>query len=266
MNASDIKDFVFNKSAVGGYKVSDVRGCLKEISEYVLSLEEKNYNLDRENKSLKSKLSEVEKSQDEIKDIMISAQDFKRKILQEAEDKTNELVLQAKEKAKKIEMEAEQSSTEKIEKLSKKYDAKVAQLNMLKKEVSSFKMKLLEIYRAHLDLITKLPEINENSNINNNNNNDENNSNETNNIDNIKTDDDESEFYEDESEIFEKMQTNKKPDLTENSSNINSFKKNLSEDENIFQKKLVKNSDQSHSNSLKNADGYLKSRFDELNM
>ena len=67
MNASDIKDFVFNKSAVGGYKISDVRGCLKEISEYVLGLEEKNYNLDRENKSLKSKLSELEKTQEEIK-------------------------------------------------------------------------------------------------------------------------------------------------------------------------------------------------------
>lgn len=248
MNASDIKDFVFNKSAVGGYKISDVRGCLKEISEYALSLEEKNYNLDRENKSLKSKLSEFEKTQDEIKEIMVSAQGFRHEILKKAEEQTNELILNAKEKAKKIEEEAEQNSNKKIEEYSKKIEAEKSKLKKLKTEVSNFKAKLFEIYKTHLDLISKMPE------------------NENNNAVNKKetANSSESLFYENESEVFENLQNKQKAGLNERPSN--DFKRNLSESENIFQKKVIENSNQSYSNAVKNPDGYIKSRFDELNM
>ena len=254
MNASDIKDFVFNKSAVGGYKISDVRGCLKEISEYVLGLEEKNYNLDRENKSLKSKLSELEKTQDEIKEIMVSAQGFRHEILKKAEEKTNELIAKAKEKAKKIEEEAEQCSSKKMDEFSKKIEAKELQLEKLKTEVSDFKAKLFEIYKSHLDLISKMPE------------NDNNVAKKTNDKNKNITQPNEFSFYENKSEAAAKLQNEQKTDLNGTSSNFSDFSRNLSENENIFQKKLIENSNQNYSNKIKNPDNYIKSRFDELNI
>lgn len=242
MNASDIKNFVFSKSAVGGYKVSDVKGCLKEISEYVLNLEEKIYKLDRENKALKVKLLEAEKTQDEIKEIMISAQDFKHKILKEAEDKTNELVFQAQEKAKAIESDAQTKSDEQIKQANKELELKKIQLEELQKKVSDFKLKLMEIYKAHIDLITRLPEINETQIVN------DANKGEVLNVN-------------DESEAFENLQNSDNNLGTKNGSNVR-VQRNLSGSENIF-KYGVFGKNFSDKESSKKRD-YIKSRFEEL--
>lgn len=254
MKASDIKDVGFNKGAFG-YKIRDVRGFLNELSEFVLSLEEKNYSLDRENKSLKSKLMELEKTQDEIKEIMISAQNFKHKIIKEAEVKTNELVVQAKEKAQKIEEEAKRVSDEKMEEFFRKLNSKKSQLDKLKKEVSDFKAELFKIYKKHLDLISKMPEINDNDNDGSS----------GTSIEKVDSRVEDSSNYEDESEIFEKFQTQNKFEKNEDSSNFNNFEKNLSGNESIFKQKSSENSDKKQSYLLKNSSGYIKSRFEELN-
>ncbi len=264
MNAEDIKNFVFTKSAVGGYKIADVKGCLREISDYVLSLEEKNFNLDRENKSLKNKISEIEKTQEEITEIVISAQDLKRKILKETDEKQNELITKAQQNAKSIVEEAQQQSSQLLMELNKQIDLKKIQLDSLKKEVSDFKVKLLEIYKSHLDLITKLPDLkpnelnsqqdkNENFDLVNNVN--ESNSNMI--SDKVNFDD----------EIIEKTKNFE-------TSNLNKIKFNLSNSDEIFKKtkknKLTSNSVKEfvNSNFVKNTvdgAGYIKSRFEELN-
>lgn len=246
MNASDIKNFVFAKSAFGGFKPEDVRACLKEISEYVLGLEETTYKLDRENKTLKAKLLELEKTQDEIKEIMISAQDFKHKILKEAEDKTNELVTQARDKAKAIEDEAQQKADGQLQQAIKQLEDKKNQYDELQKMVSEFKLKLMEIYKKHIDLITKLPEITESK---------------------IEKFGDKSDLIEveNESEVFENLQESQESGDGKEAVMFGRVQRNLSGNENIFKKSASKNSDKNVLNRVGGrGDDYIKSRFEEL--
>ncbi len=257
MKASDIRNLVFSRSPVGGYKVADVKSCLNEISDHVLNLEEKNAVLEKENRALQTRLSEVDKTQDEIKDVMISAQSFKHKLLKETEDKTSELVIQANEKAKNIEMAAKKKCNDMIEEANSKVEQKKAQLEAIKNEVSAFKVKLLELYKSHLDLITKIPEVagakykrqvgladsnQEDGGLN------------------------EGVFSgEDESEVFESLQKNNDVEnLGFESEEFNKVKRNISDDENIFQKGRLNDPDKEFIKELKKNDNYIKSRFDEL--
>lgn len=259
MKASDIRNLVFSRSPVGGYKVADVRSCLNEISDYVLNLEEKNAVLEKENRALQTRLSEVDKTQDEIKDVMISAQNFKHKLLKETEDKTSELVIQANEKAKNIEMTAKKKCSDMIEEANARVEQKKAQLEVIKNEVSAFKVKLLELYKSHLDLITKIPEVagaKQKKQVNLV-------ESKSNHEDNSLGEDVFS--GEDESEVFESLQKNKDvEDLGFESEEFSKVKRNISDDENIFQKGRSNDPDKEFMKELKKNDNYIKSRFDEL--
>ena len=95
MKGSEIQNLVFSVSLFG-YKKSDIRACLREISEYVLKLESKIYELELERDKLKDKINKVEISQYNFKDIITSAQEFKKRIEIEAEEKAMNIIKKAR--------------------------------------------------------------------------------------------------------------------------------------------------------------------------
>lgn len=101
MKGSEIQNLVFSISFLG-YKKADIKACLREISEYVLKLENKVYNLEVERDKLKDKLNKNEISQTNFKDIITSAQEFKNRIEIEAEEKAKEIIKKAKKQYEEI--------------------------------------------------------------------------------------------------------------------------------------------------------------------
>lgn len=95
MKGSEIQNLVFSVSFLG-YKKSDIRACLREISEYVLKLESKIYELELERDKLKDKINKVEISQSNFKDIITSAQEFRKRIELEAEEKAMNIIKKAR--------------------------------------------------------------------------------------------------------------------------------------------------------------------------
>lgn len=156
MNSESLKLLTFDKSAFG-YKVDEVDNCMNEIVKYLNFLEQENNSLKNDIKSLTDKNKELEASQDGVKELLVSAQKFSDNIIKEAKAKSDFIIKEANEKAESMVSEA----TNNLDNVRKENEIKTAretaQLKAIQKEVSNFKSQLLSSYKAHLDLITKLP-------------------------------------------------------------------------------------------------------------
>ena len=168
MKGIEIKDFVFDKGAFG-YKVDDVANCLKDISQYAVSLEEKIAEYEKKIRGLEDQIENYKNSEESLKEIIVSAQKFKTDIINEAKEKANKISEDIEQK--KLNFDAEISNKTKelmsdarkkadgiIKDTQRKFENETRQLRIMKKEVSDFKARLLSLYKSHLDIITKIPE------------------------------------------------------------------------------------------------------------
>lgn len=137
MKGSEIQNLVFSVSFFG-YKKSDIRACLREISEYVLKLESKIYELELEKDKLKDKINKVEISQSNFKDIITSAQEFKKRIEIEAEEKAMNIIKKAREE---------------YDEIIKSIKNEKAKLEIIKRDVLMVKKTLLEKLDGFVNLI-----------------------------------------------------------------------------------------------------------------
>ena len=101
MKGSEIKNLDFRVGFLG-FKKSDVKACLAEIAEYVIKLENEIRNLQIEKDKLKDQLHKIEITQANFKDIITSAQEFKKRIEKEAQEKAGEIIEKAKNQYKEI--------------------------------------------------------------------------------------------------------------------------------------------------------------------
>lgn len=168
MKGIEIKDFVFDKGAFG-YKVDDVANCLKDISQYAVSLEDKISEYEKRIKDLEDQIENYKDSEESVKDIIVSAQKFKTDIINEAKEKANKISEDIEKKKLTFDAEISSKTNELISDARKKaddmmkdtqrkFDNETRQLRIMKKEVSDFKARLLSLYKSHLDIITKIPE------------------------------------------------------------------------------------------------------------
>ena len=128
MKGSEIENLVFSMNFLG-YKKSDVKDCLKEISQYVMRLEEKVRELQMERDKLKSEIHRNEANNENFKVIIKSAQEFKNRIESEATEKAKSIV----EKAKKD-----------YEFILKSIKIESSKLSFLKREFENFKNSLFD--------------------------------------------------------------------------------------------------------------------------
>ena len=168
MKGIEIKDFVFDKGAFG-YKVDDVANCLKDISQYAVSLEEKIAEYEKKIRGLEDQIENYKNSEESLKEIIVSAQKFKTDIVNEAKEKANKIsedIEQKKlnfdaeinNKTKELMSDARKKADGMMKDTQRKFENETRQLRIMKKEVSDFKARLLSLYKSHLDIITKIPE------------------------------------------------------------------------------------------------------------
>lgn len=155
MKGSEIKNLDFRVGFLG-FKKSDVKACLAEISEYTTKLEDKVYNLQIEKDKIKDQLHKIEISQANFKDIITSAQEFKKRIEQEAEERAGELIKKAKKQ---------------YEEILKGIKNEKAKFSLIRREIENLKNNIitkLENFEGMVEIKEKNISFNENISFNNN--------------------------------------------------------------------------------------------------
>lgn len=80
-------------------------------------------------------------------------------LLSMTRDKAQEIIKKAKEEAGSIILNAKSSASDKVGAATRTVTSETLLYDMLKKEVSDFKASILSQYKAHIELISRLPEI-----------------------------------------------------------------------------------------------------------
>lgn len=80
-------------------------------------------------------------------------------LLSVARDKAEQIINKAKEEAHGILIEANDSASDRVGEATRTVTSESLYYDMLKKEVSEFKASILAQYKAHIEMISKLPEI-----------------------------------------------------------------------------------------------------------
>ncbi len=186
LSANEIKNVRFSK-AMGGYKQDEVDVLLDKVEADYEQFERTLREMNNRISELKAELEDCKNAQGNIQNVLISAQKFADQIVEEAKVKSAEIIASAQESIEKIteqekeltnafdkkagerktayqndidkiigDAEKKQAAVEKATKAC--VDNQQALFNKIKLEVADFKAEIMAVYKAHLELITKLPD------------------------------------------------------------------------------------------------------------
>lgn len=145
----DILNQKFDKAAFG-YKADEVDDFLEEVAAQMRALTTRNAELENKVDSLNAKLEEYRDEEDSLRAALIGAQKLGDSVVKDARAKAEEILQEANYTAKSI-----------VDSSKRKIDSEKYTLTKLQKEVALFKSNLLSIYKQHLNLISTLPEYEE---------------------------------------------------------------------------------------------------------
>lgn len=146
ISSEDVRRVTFDK-AMRGYRCDDVDDYLKQVAESMDALAAQNDDLQKKLVVLAQRIDQYRAEEDTLRTTMINAQRLGDNVIREAKQKAAEIIRAANIKAEDREQRVRD-------------DVALAQQEIvtLKSEADSFKRSLLEMYRKHINLISKLPE------------------------------------------------------------------------------------------------------------
>ncbi len=176
-----IREKSFQTTGRGSYRAEDVDAFLDEVVASYEQMYNENGDLIKKITLLAKKIEEYRADEDSLKMALLNAQKLADKIVVEAKEKAEqesaEMVAETarlNELAQKALAEAETKANEAAEKIIADANAKAKEMlgninrtvthqslvyEMLQKETSEFKSKLIAMYKEHINLINLLPEI-----------------------------------------------------------------------------------------------------------
>lgn len=146
VSSEDVRRVTFEK-AMRGYRCDDVDDYLKQVAESMETLSAQNDDLQKKLVVLAQRIDQYRAEEDTLRTTMINAQRLGENVIREAKQKAAEIIRTANMKAE----DREQRARDDVE-LAKQ------EIVTLKSEADSFKRSLLDMYRKHINLISKLPE------------------------------------------------------------------------------------------------------------
>lgn len=149
LTPNDISNKKFEKAAFG-YKPEEVDAFLSEIiGSYNAMYQEKNA-AEEKLLVLAEKLEEYRANEDSLKTVLLGAQKLGENIVRDSKAKAEVIIADAENQVKQVFSESESKIIKEKETLA-----------ILQKETAEFKKQLLAMYRQHLELISLMPENNE---------------------------------------------------------------------------------------------------------
>ena len=148
ISSEDVRRVTFDK-AMRGYRCDDVDDYLKQVAESMDALAAKNDEMQKNLVVLAQRIDQYRAEEDTLRTTMINAPRLGENVIREAKQKAAEIIRAANMKAD----DREQRARDDVE-LAKQ------EIVTLKSEADSFKRSLMEMYRKHINLISKMPEYN----------------------------------------------------------------------------------------------------------
>lgn len=149
LTPSDISGKKFEKSAFG-YKTEEVDNFLSEILDSYEKAYAEKEAAEEKLLVLAEKLEEYRSNEDSLKTVLMGAQKLGDNIVRDSKAKAEVIIAEAENQVKQVFSESEA-------KIIKEKETLVT----LQKETAEFKKRLLAMYRQHLELISLMPESNE---------------------------------------------------------------------------------------------------------
>ncbi len=147
LTITEIKNKKFEKSAFG-YKVEDVESFLNEIIDCISTLENEKVETEKKLVVLANKIEEYRNEEDSLRQALLGAQKLGDSILKEAKNRAEIMMRDATIKSENI-----------VKNVKEDVKREEVILNKMKREVDSFRSKMLTMYHSQIDMIKSLPEI-----------------------------------------------------------------------------------------------------------
>lgn len=151
LTPNEISNRRFEKSPFGGYKPEEVDSFLAEIAISYERLFEAKEAAEEKMEVLAEKLEEYRANEDSLRTVLIGAQKLGDNIIRDSKAKAEVIISDAEGQVKQVFSESEGKITKERETLA-----------MLQKETTEFKKRLITMYKQHLELISLMPETDEN--------------------------------------------------------------------------------------------------------
>jgi len=149
LTPSDISNKKFEKGAFG-YKPEEVDAFLAEITGAYNEMYQEKCAAEEKMLVLAEKLEEYRANEDSLKTVLLGAQKLGENIVRDSKAKAEVMLADAENQVKQVFSESES-------KIIKEKETLIT----LQKETAEFKKRLLAMYRQHLELISLMPESNE---------------------------------------------------------------------------------------------------------
>jgi cell division initiation protein len=145
VNPDDILNRKFDKHR-GGYRPEEVDEYMAEVASVISRLKRDAADQKRRYDALAAKMAQYESERSSVSDALLNAQKLSDNILRDA-----------RTKAETIEKDARGRADSLIGEIRGEITGEQDKLVGMKKEVSSFRSRLMEMYRTHLELINDIP-------------------------------------------------------------------------------------------------------------
>lgn len=136
----------FNKAMAFGYRTEDVDEFVTKAIEIIKSLQEENQELTKKMEVLAQSLEKYREDEDSLRSALIGAQKLGDSILKDSRSKAEVILRDATTNADRI-----------IEEAHARLERETAEYERLKDEVTAFREGLFDMYKAHIDQITRIP-------------------------------------------------------------------------------------------------------------
>lgn len=160
IKAKDINSQRFEKAAFG-YKQEDVDTFLAEIAADYAQLVKENEDISAKLQVLADKVREYRKDEEAVKDALLFAQKEGHRVVTEASEKADEMLRNAKLESDRMVNEATSDTRKAVDDVRDELKREQKNLTYLQKQVSAFKKNLFDVYKSHLEMISSLPQSDE---------------------------------------------------------------------------------------------------------
>ncbi|MCC8069945.1 MAG: DivIVA domain-containing protein [Ruminococcus sp.] len=158
MNSKDISTQKFEKVSFG-YKQEDVDDYLNRVSAEFGQLERENAEINKKLQILADKVREYRQDEEAVKEALLDAKKAGHRTIIESKRKSDEIISEATIQAEKIINDAVTEAEDEVNALRVDIETEEKNLAKIQKIVSDFKKELFDMYKNHLELISSMPEI-----------------------------------------------------------------------------------------------------------
>jgi cell division initiation protein len=160
MNSNDISSQNFEKVSFG-YKPEDVDEYLISVATEFSNLEKENAELTKKLQILADKVREYRQDEEAVKEALLDAKKVGHRTINDAKKKSDEIISRANSQAEQLIRDAVSSAEEEVDALRGEIEAEEKHLTNVQETVSNFKKELFDMYKVHLELISSMPDTDE---------------------------------------------------------------------------------------------------------